>query len=237
MSNAQQAMDNKKINSRWYGLYKVAGFSALITAALIVVQMVVYILWPPPSNASDYFQLFQDNALLGFLSLDLLYLIDNVLLIPVLLALYAALRKTNESAMLIGTALGFLGIAALFASNTSANMYYLSEQHAAAVSDAGRAALLAAGEAMLAVFSGSAYHISLIIGSVALVIIPAVMLQSNQFSKTTGYLGILANALALGFYVPVVGIFILLFSVLFLLAWYILVARRLLQMGQEKPEN
>jgi len=219
-------------DSRWNWLYKVAGMAALITAVLIVVQMIVFILWPPPNTAIDSFSLFQDNALLGFLALDLLYVIDNILLIPILLALYVALRKTNESFMLIGAALGFVAIAALFASNPAANMHFLSGQYAAAATDAQRSLFLAAGEAMLAVFPGTAYHVSLILGSVALVIIPIVMLQGKIFSKATGYMGILANVLAFGNYVPKIGIYILLFSVVFLWIWYILITRRLFQLGQ-----
>ncbi len=237
MSQLQQVTDTNTTDSRWHWLYKVAGMSALVTAVLIVVQMIVFIIWPPPSTSIDYFKLFQDNALLGFLSLDLLYVIDNVLLIPILLALYVALRKTNESFMVIGTALGFVGIAALFASNPAANMHFLSGQYAAAATDAQRALLLAAGEAMLAVNSGTAYHVSLILGSVALVIIPIVMLQSIIFSKATAYMGILANVLALGFYVPKIGIYNLLFSVIFLLVWYILITRRLFQLGRDMPKE
>ena len=235
MSQLKQVNDIDTADSRWNWLYKVAGVSALITSVLIVVQMIVFIIWPPPSTAIDYFKLFQANALQGFLALDLLYVIDNVLLIPILLALYVALRKTNKSFMLIGTALGFVGIVALFASNPGANMYFLSGQYAAAATDAQRTLLLAAGEAMLAVFSGTAYHLSLILGSVALVIIPIVMLQSKIFSKATGYMGILANALALGFYVPNIGMYILLFSVIFLLVWYIQVTIKLFQLGKGTP--
>ena len=237
MSQLKQVTDTNTTDSRWHWLYKVAGMSALVTAVLIVAQMIVYIIWPPPSTAIDTFKLFQDNALVGFLALDLLYVIDNVLLIPILLALYVALRRTNESFMLIGAALGFVGIAALFASNPAANMNFLSGQYAAAATDAQRALLLAAGEAMLAVYSGTAYHISLILGSVALVIIPIVMLQSKIFSKATAYMGILANVLALGFYVPKIGIYILLFSVIFLLVWYILITRRLFQLGRDMPKE
>ena len=199
---------------------------------LIVAQMIVFITWPPPSTAIDYFKLFQDNALLGFLALDLLYVIDNVLLIPILLALYVALRRTNEPFMLIGAALGFVGIAALFASNPAANMHFLSGQYAAAATDAQRSLLLAAGEAMLAVYSGTAYHVSLILGSVALVIISVVMLQSKIFSKATAYMGVLANVLALGLYVPKIGIYILFFSIVFLWIWYILITRRLFRLGR-----
>lgn len=231
MSQFKQVTDTAVTDSPWHWLFRVAGISALVTAMFIVVQMIVFILWPPPSTAIDYFNLFQDNALLGFLALDLLYVIDNILLIPILLALYIALRRTNESFMLIGTAFGFIGIAALFASNPAANMYFLSGQYVAATTDVQRSLLLTAGEAMLAVYSGTAYHVSLILGSIALVIISVVMLQSKIFSKATAYMGILANILALGLYVPEVGIYILFFSVVFLLAWYILITPRLFQLG------
>jgi hypothetical protein len=194
--------------------------------------MIVFILWPPPNTAIEYFNLFRDNALLGFLALDLLYVIDNVLSIPILLALYIALRKTNESFMVIGVTLGFVGIAALFASNPAANMHFLSGQYAAATTDIQRSLLLAAGEAMLAVYSGTAYHVSLILGSVALVIVSIVMLKIRIFSKATAYMGILANVLALGLYVPKVGIYILFFSVVFLLVWYVLITRGFFRLGQ-----
>jgi hypothetical protein len=63
------------------------------------------------------------------------------------------------------------------------------------------------------------------------------MLQSKIFSKATGVMGILANVLALGFYVPKIGIYILLFSVIFLLVWYIQITRRLFQLGRNMPKE
>jgi hypothetical protein len=233
MSQLKQIADTGTTDSRWHWLYRVAGISALVTAVLILLQMIVFIIWPPPSTAIDYFNLFQDNALLGLLALDLLYVIDNVLLIPILLAFYVAIRRANESFMMVATAIGTVGIVALLASNPAVNMQFLSRQYTAAATDAQRSLFLAAGEAMLAVYSGTAYHVSLILGSVALVIISIVMLQSKLFSKATVYMGILANLLALGLYVPKIGIYILLFSVVFLLVWYILITQRLFQLGKQ----
>ena len=237
MSQFNQGSHTDAAESAWHGLYRVAGTSAVGTAVFIIVQMVVFIVWPPPGTAIDYFTLFQQNALLGYLALDLLYVIDNILLIPILLALYISLQRVNKSFMLIAAALGFIGIAALFASNPSANMHFLSGQYAAAATDAQRSLLLAAGEAMLALYAGTAYHVSLIIGSIALVIISVVMLQCKIFSKATAYMGILANVLALGLYLPAVGVYILLFSVVFLLIWYILLARRFLQLGRDPAKT
>jgi hypothetical protein len=232
MSHPTQLADTDPIHSHWNWLYKVSGMAVLVTVVLIIVQMIVFVLWPPPGNAIDYFNLFQNNVLLGFLSLDLLYVIDNVLLIPILLALYVALRKTNEPFMVLGTMLGFIGIACLFTSNPSVSMYSLSGQYAAATTELQRSLFLAAGQAMLAAYSGTAYHLSLILGSLALVIICIVMLQSKIFSKATAYMGILANVLALGLYVPKIGIYILLFSIIFLWVWYVLITRKFFQLGR-----
>jgi hypothetical protein len=58
------------------------------------------------------------------------------------------------------------------------------------------------------------------------------MLLSSIFGKVTAYMLILGNAVGLGLYVPIIGIYISVFSVLFLEVWYILVGRRLLQLGR-----
>jgi hypothetical protein len=61
-----------------------------------------------------------------------------------------------------------------------------------------------------------------------------VMLRDRvrAFSKATAYWGIAANMVALGYYVPQVGVYISVFSVVFLWIWYVLIARRLLQLGR-----
>lgn len=219
-------------DSRWSWLYKVGGAAALITAVFIPVQIIVFIISPPPSTVMGWFTLFHNNRLFGLIDMDLLLVANNVLLVPIFLALYVSLRRVNESFMAIGTALGFVGLALYIASNTVFSMLSLSNQYAAATTDAQRSLFLASGQAMLAIHNGAAFHVSYVIGSIALIIISAVMLRSNTFSKATAYLGILANAIALGFYLPTIGLYISVFSVLFLEIWYILLARRLFHLAR-----
>ncbi len=118
------------------------------------------------------------------------------------------------------------------ASNPAVEMLSLSDHYAAATTDAQRATFLAAGQAMLAGWQGTAFHVGYIVSSVAAIAIAAVMLRSAIFSKTTAYLGILANAIGLGLYLPAIGVFLAVFSVVFLEIWYIVIARRLFQLGQ-----
>ena len=222
------------VYSRWHWLYKIGGAAALFSLALIPIQLIIFITWPPPDTASGWFTLFQDNVLRGLLSFELLFVVNAILGITTTLALYIALRRANESFMAIALALGLVGTMAIIAARPVFEMLTLSQQYAAATTDAQRTMFLAAGEMMLAVFNGTAFHVSYNLANINLLIIPVVMLQSKRFSKTTAAMGILAGSIGFGLYIPKIGIFISIFSVLFYAIWYILIARTLFQLGQGK---
>lgn len=229
-----QTSYNAHTDTQWYLLYKIGGAAALLMVALIVAQSIVYIVWPPPDTAAEYFALFQTNPLLGLLSLDLIYLIDNALMVPIYLALYIALRRSDESLMALGLALGFVGLAAYYASNTAFEMYALSNQHATAATATEQAALLGAGQAMLAIYKGTAFNVYYVLNCVALLLFSIVMLRGRVFSRTAGYLGLAAGLLMI---VPsTVGTIGLIFALLSLVPWTIwlvLFARRLFQLARE----
>ena len=217
--------------SGWHWLYRSAGVAALAVAVIIPFQIIVFIIWPPPlqSGAGEWFVMFQRHPLVGLINLDLLLVVDNLLGIPITLALYVLLRRANPSILAIAAALGLLGIILYVATNPAIQMLTLSQRSASAATDAERASYLAAGQAMLANWQGTAFHVAYILSSIAWIAIPLVMLRGTMFGRAIAYLGIAANAIALGLYVPVIGVFLSVFSVLFLEAWYILLGRRLLQ--------
>ena len=221
-------------DARWTPLYRIGSVAALVSAVFIPVQVAVFLVWPPPvdGTAVDWFALLHDHRLVGLVDLDLLLVADNVLLIAILLALYAALRWTYPSVVVIAVALGSVSIVMYLVTNPAVQMAVLSDQYAAATTDTERATATAAGQAMLAMWQGTAFHTGYLLGSFAGVLLGIVMLRSGVFSKPTGWLAILANAVGLGLYVPSVGIFIAVFSVLFLEIWYLLIARRLYQLGR-----
>jgi hypothetical protein len=215
-------------------LYRIAAVAALITAVFIPIQIMVFLVWPPPleGGATDWFALLETNRLAGLIDLDLLLVADNVLLIAILLALYFALRETLEWVMLIAAALGFASVILYLATNPAIQMAALSDRYAGAATDAQRDAAAAAGDAMLALWQGTAFEVAYLCGSVAGILIGVVMLQSRLFGRLTGWLAIAANGLGLGLYVPGVGVYISVFSVLFLEVWYVLIALRLLRLGR-----
>ena len=101
---------------------------------------------------------------------------------------------------------------------------------------------LAAGEALLAInnpgaiYQGTGIYLSLLLVLLAGLIISIVMLRSSIFSKATACVGILANVFGLGYFIalafaPAILALPPVISAPFRVIWYILIARRLFQLG------
>ena len=179
------ARSNTSTGTTWSWLYRIAGAAALVSVAMIAVAIGVYTFSPPPSTVLGSFAQFQGSRLVGLIDLDLPMLLDSVLMIPIFLALYVALRRVSEQFMALGTTLGLIGIAVYLTSNPSFSMLALSDQYGAATSEAQRSMLLAAGQVMMTTWQGTAYDVSYVLGGIAGLILAVVMLQSNVFGKTT----------------------------------------------------
>jgi hypothetical protein len=222
------------VDARWSWLYKIGGAAALFSVAIIPIQLIIFIVWGQPETAIGWFNLFQDNKLAGLLAFEILFVVNAVAGIATTLALYVALRGVNESLMAIATVLALVEAVTFIMARPALQMLYLSDQYAAATTDAQRATLLAAGEAMLATFHGTAFHVGINLFSIYYLIVSIVMLRSNIFGSVTAYTGIVAAILNWGLYVPGgIGFFLFTLSVIpFLAIWLVLVARRLFQLGR-----
>ena len=216
----------------WHTLYRVAGISALAVVALIPIQGLVYILWPPPTSTVDYFSVFQSNPLLGFLDLDLLLVIDQLLIVTVVLALYVALREVDASLVLIGVTAGLLGATLMIVSREATfSMFVLSQQYALASTDADRAALEAAGQTLLTIYNGTSFSLGYLLSGLAMLLLSTVMLRSTLFTRLTGLAGVAAGVTGL---IPAsmgtLGFVLAFVSLLPLIVWLFLVGRRFLQL-------
>lgn len=219
-------------------LYKIGGMATLIMLVIMSIQVIIFVTWPPPSAVTDWFVLLQNNWLLGLLSLDLLYLLTNALLIPLYLALYAALKRASESWMLIALTLGLVGITAYFSSNTAFEMLSLSNEYAVAKSEAEKSLALAAGQAMLAIYKGTAFDVYYILNAAFLLIVSPVMLRSSVFSKGSAYAGMLSGVLMLvPSTVETIGPIFALASLVPWTIFSVLVARRLFLIGGVTSAN
>jgi hypothetical protein len=230
-----QASNPEIEDSSWKSLYKVGGIAALAVVAIAVIQAPIFILFPQPTTVIGHFTQFQSNKLLGLVDLDLILILAEACNVPILFALYAALRRFNPALLTIALTLGLGGIAFFFAVNPTFSMLYLSDQYAAAATDVQRAAFLAAGEALVANYNGTAFGLFFILSGVADLIIAAVMLRSGVFNKATAFTGMVVGAMLLVPPLPVLGMIALVLSYIVILPsmiWNILVAIRLFQLGR-----
>lgn len=233
----QAKLDVETADPYWRWLYRIGGAAALFAAAMIPIQLTVFIIWGQPETALGWFTLFEDSKLAGLLAFELLLVISTALGIATTLALYVALRGVNESLMAIALVVGLLEAVAFIMARPAFEMLYLSERYAAATTDAQRAMFLGAGEAMLATFNGTAFHLSINFFSIYFLIVSIVMLRSHIFGRVIAYLGILAALFNWALYVPQIGIFLSILSIVpFWAIWLILVARKLLQLARATPE-
>lgn len=214
-------------------LYTAGAIAALLSIGCIVVAIVVFATNPPPTPVADWFKQYHSNALIGLLDADLMMLTSYALLSVIYLALFHALRRAHEPFMGLAVALGLVSVVSYVAANPAFGMLTLSNKYyAAATTATERTQLLAAGQGLLANWTGSAFDVSYILGGVTMLIIAMVMLRSVVFSRATAYFGLIAGAfMMLPANAGPVGLVASLISLLPTIIWLSLIARRLFQLG------
>lgn len=220
----------------WKDLFTIGGIAAICSVALIPIQVVIFGAWPPPTEVIDWYALFQNNWLLGLLSLDLLYILNNIFVLIVYLALFIALVRENAAWMSIAFLLGVVGATIYFASNIGFEMLNLSGQYAAATTQTAKDMATTAGQTLLTVYTGTAFNVYYVLNCAVLLITALVMLRSEIFSKATAKWGIASGVLMI---IPsTAGMLGMIFSLLSLIPWIvfcILIAKRLVAMGKGLP--
>ncbi len=243
MSKAKQTqvVDPESVDVRWKDLYRVGGIASLLVAALIAFAVLAYLIWPyaPGVKSTENILLtLHTNRLSGLIALDALTVPIILLNMVPLLALYAALRHINESYALIALVFGLISCVLAFVMRPIAEMFYLSSQYAAATTEAARNQYLAAGEALSALFNGTAWILYFISFSVELLITSVLMLRIKAFSRITAYLGIFLTSGLLSVLAVIVPSLAALATMINLLTtliwaiWNVLVARTLFQLAR-----
>jgi hypothetical protein len=221
--------------TRYAALYRAAGAGAIVTALLIPLQVIAFIVWPPPgAGAAEWFAVFRENPVRGLVSYDLLILLEEALLIPIVLALYTLLHGRSASLMLVAAGFWFVSIVLFIGANTGFEMLTLATRNAEATDDAARAAYLAAGEGMLAAYmgNGTSFVVGYLLASVAGILVGFAMLRTPVFHPAAAYAAIVANVLGFGLFLPGIGVLLALVSVVILCIWYAAIGWRLIRMPE-----
>jgi hypothetical protein len=232
-NNREPQPNAPAVDPRWKDLYRWGGIAAAVSNAIIVLAVVAYIIWPYTPNAvstvSVYAQVLA-NRIGALMGLDLLYLVGNLFAIPLCLGLYAALRKANESYALLALVMGVMAVTILLTTRPIVEVVSLADRYAAAATDAERIRYLAAGDALLPVFTGAAYYMSYFLGTLSLLIYALLMRGGGVFSRATAGVGVVTNLVAFGMYLPAVGTLFAFLSLAGLIVWNVQLARRFFQL-------
>lgn len=228
--------------TNWKSLYTIGGVAALLQLASILVYAVVMaVLGSKPTSAAEYFALQQTDRLASVLRGDFLFLFLLGAYLGTFPALYFALRRISPIATLLATIFTLMAVTICFASESTFSLLHLGGQYAAAVSEAQRAQLLAAGEAVIAadMWNSSGAYMSGILLQGGGVIISLVMLHSRNFSKVTAIAGLLGNALdliqhLLHPFAPSLSATVQMSMGPFYLLWFPMLAHNLFRLGQSK---
>lgn len=215
----------------WNKLCKVGGISALIIVLIIPIQIIIFTVYPPPETTIGFFELFHDNWIIGLLSLDFLYYINNGLLILVYLGLFASLRKIDFACMLIAVIIGLLGIAIYYVSTVGFEMLSISKLYYSTDSIEYKQQLLSVGHGLISRYKGTAFDVYYVFNAITLILISITMYKSKDFGKSAATWGLIAGIFML---IPsTAGTLGLIFSLMSLIPWIvfsILIGRKLIQM-------
>ncbi len=224
------------------GWCKAGGFAAWILFVYAIGTLVqVAVLGGQPQTAAEAFALLRHNRVLGLMRLDLPTMAVMPFYYLLFLGLYAALRRSHRAHVTLSLAIASVGITLVLATPTALSMVPLSDKFAAAQTDAARNQILAAGEAVLAadIWHGTGALMGGLLLQTGALLICAVMVSGNIFSRLTAYVGIVTHALDLahilaGLFLPAAGfVFMALAGPLYLL-WFPLIARRLFQIARAR---
>ena len=228
--------------AEWSGLYKLGAVTSLLILCTAVLEILITFLpggYASAETVVDWFNLLHDNWFLGLRNLGLLNIAMTALSIPMFFALCMAHWKVNPKYSALAMIISFIGVAVFYATNRAFAMLDLSTQYAAASTDAQRAVLEAAGQALLAV--GQSHTPGTFIGfclsEIAGILISFVMLRGGIFSKLTASAGVLGFGMLFVYeicqsFVPGSSSFALIFAMIggiLNLVWYALIAQRLLK--------
>lgn len=210
---------SSKIN--FQPLFRVSWYLALTMLILIPIQIIVFILSPPPDTVKGLFELYNQNPFLGLLSLDFLYLFNNIILVVIYLALFLLLFQEKPITVIIALIMGLIGIACYYPSNPAFEMLTLSREYFL-VQQEQQFIYLAAGESLMASYSGTTFNVYYVLSTICLLLFSYTLFKSPKFKKSVGIWGLTS-----GFFMIIpssAGMIGMIFSLLSLLPWVVFIA-------------
>ncbi len=225
---------NQGLNVSFRPLYRTARFLAFIMLIFIPLQIAIFVIAPPPATVKGFFELYHQNPFLGLLSLDFLYLFNNLILVIIYLALFTLLFQESPVAVLIAMIFGLIGIACYYPSNPAFEMLTLSNGYFQVLPEQ-QPIYLAAGEALMAGYTGTSFDAYYVLSTICLLLFACAIIKSSRFKRSVGLWG-----LASGLFMIVpssAGMLGMVFSLLSLIPWVVFVALLMVNFKRFASDN
>ena len=214
---------------------RMLGFLSIGLFAIIPSQAAVYFISPPPTTVIQYFALFQKNAFLGLLDLDLSLTVDNLLFLLVYIGFYFLFRQYNRILVTIALIFAIISVALYVISREALfSMMNLSNQYSIASGETEKTALITVGQTMLTIFNGTCFNVSYFLGGLIIILFSIAMLKNKIFTKITAWLGL---SMGLFMLIPPTfgkfGLILSFLSIILILPWLILIAIRFFKLSKQ----
>jgi hypothetical protein len=239
-----------RTRSTWSGVYRIGGVAVLIAIPIYLLDIGISLavegadIRPDALTAINLFALYQENWLLGFRALGLINVATLAVSVPLFVALYGAHQQECRAYAALALIVWLVGATVYISNNAAIPMSALSSKYASATTDSQRTLLAAAGEAMIA--RGADFTPGSFVGffltEIAAIGFSLIMLRSGVFGRATAYLGIVGFVLLSIFTVCStffpslfeVGMIIAMVGGLSGMAWYMLIAIKLLRLEADR---
>ncbi|MCF7807796.1 MAG: hypothetical protein K9M49_07135 [Candidatus Marinimicrobia bacterium] len=199
--------------------YNFSILTIVLMIVLIPLQTILFILFPHPTTINEWFTLFNNSPIIGFIGFDVFYALSNILMVLFYISLFILIRDKINNLTIFAIILSLVSITIYFSSNRFIEMYTISEKYFKASTEMQRISLIAGGELLLSVYKGSSYFIYYVLSGVSLILLFTSFKRIDFFSKKTVRAGIISGILML---VPAtVGIIGMAMSLLSLIPWIV----------------
>jgi len=228
-----QIIETTTFDPRYKTLYRLGGLASIVIALSVAFAIAAYFIWPYKGNTTSIeaiFTLLQADRVGGLISLDISMLLIAPINLLMFLAIYAALRRVDESIALIALVLALIAVVLVIVCRPLVELTVLSDQYAAATDATEKLRYLAAGEVLRSSLDGTAWMMQTVFFMLAGLINCLLMLRTTFFNKATAWLGIVNSAIGLGFFLPTIGLLFLFLNTIGSVPWCFLLARDLFRL-------
>lgn len=198
------------------------------------MHLAVFAISPPPTDPAGWLALYADNPVLGFVSADGPFLLTNLLMLPLYLALWVRLRDAAPAASGAALGLGMLSLALYVPTNVSIELGVVASD-AVGSTGAARTAALGAVEALTSRSVGTAFVVYYVLGAVTILLFARALAATNAWGRAATLTALASGVLML---VPsTFGVVGLVFAVASLIPWmaFVVIAARRLWRDSKVP--